>query len=67
MYSVENNFTYHAPKGDQQQKYEALRGKAKELANLIIDLCPDSRERALALTNLEQATFWSNASIARNE
>ena len=34
---------------------------------LMIASCPDSRELSLALTNLEQAVFWANASIARNE
>jgi hypothetical protein len=60
-------FTYHAPKGDQPERYEMLRAKAKELALLIANLCPDSREKSLALTKLEECVFWSNASIARNE
>lgn len=64
---IENNFTYHAPKGNQAERYVMLRGKAKEFAVMINDLCPDSREKAVALTNLEQAVMWANASIARNE
>ena len=28
---------------------------------------PQSREQSLALTNVEQAIFWANAAIARNE
>ena len=64
---LENNFVYHAPKGDQAERYIAIRGKAKELALLVSELCPASRELSLGLTNLEQATFWFNASIARNE
>jgi hypothetical protein len=66
-YPVENNFKYHAPKGDQPEKYVALREKAKELAYLIIEKCPPSRERSVALTNLEDSVMWANASIARNE
>lgn len=64
---LENNFKYHAPKGDQTERYEELRNKAKELAHMIDELCPNSREKSLAHTNLEQATMWANASIARNE
>ena len=64
---IENNFSYHPPKGDQADRYEALRRQAKELALHIEDKCPDSREKSLALTNLEQAVMWANASIARNE
>lgn len=65
-YPIDNNFIYHAPKEGQQEKYQALRAKAKELAQLILDTCPESRERSVALTELETAMFWSNASIARN-
>jgi len=64
---IERDFTYHAPKAGQPQKYEQIRNKAKELALLITDLAPDSRERSLALTNLEQSSMWANAAIARNE
>ena len=64
---VENGFTYHAPKGDQTSRYAFLRDEAKKLAFNIMASCPDSRERALALTKLEEAIMWANASIARNE
>ena len=64
---IQNDFTYHPPFGNQTERYQALREKAKELAGVMIACCPDSRELSLALTNLEQACFWANASIARNE
>jgi hypothetical protein len=66
-YDVENIFTYHAPKAGQPEKYEAIRNKAKELALLIGELCPGSRELSLARTNLEESVMWANAAIARNE
>lgn len=64
--SIENNFTYHAPKEGQPEKYNTLREEAKKLAYLIEELVPDSRERALAMTKLEEAVMWANAGIARN-
>lgn len=64
---IENNFKYHSPKEGQPEKYNILREKAKELAYLIDEHCPESREKSLAITNLEQSTMWANASIARNE
>ena len=64
---LERRFTYHAPKGNQQVRYERRRNFAKSLAYVIEQACPDSREKSLALTNLEQAVMWANASIARNE
>jgi hypothetical protein len=65
--AIDNNFKYHAPKEGQPEKYEALRSLGKGLAEAIDQLCPNSREKSLAMTNLEQATMWANASIARNE
>ncbi|MBM7585839.1 hypothetical protein JOC86_002381 [Bacillus pakistanensis] len=63
---IENNFMYHAPKEGQPEKYTAIREKAKELAYLIEETCPNSREKSVAFTNLETAVMWANASIARN-
>ncbi len=64
---IKNNFTYHPPKDGQPDRYTQLREKAKELALLADELCPDSREKSLGLTQLETAIFWFNAAIARNE
>ena len=64
---VENAFVYHAPKEGQPERYTLIRDEAKALALLILANCPPSRERSLAITNLEQAIMWANASIARNE
>lgn len=64
---IENDFSYHAPRNDQPERYNAIREKAKELAYLIVESTPPSREQSLALTNLESAVMFANASIARNE
>lgn len=60
------NFSYHAPKEGQPEMYEAIRNKALLLAAYINEYCPDSREKSLAMTKLEEAVMWANASIARN-
>ena len=41
--------------------------KAKLLAAYIDEKCPDSWEKSLAMTKLEECVMWANASIARNE
>lgn len=63
----ENNFTYHAPKEGQPERYRLLRSTAGELSKLLNEQCPISRELSLAQTHLEEAIFWANAAIARNE
>lgn len=67
MKNLKNTYTYHAPKGDQPERYEAIRAKARELAELIEESCPESWEKSIANTRLEEAVMWANASIARNE
>jgi hypothetical protein len=62
---IETRFKYHSPKEGQPEIYVKIRDKAKELAILINDVCPESREKALAFTALEEAVFWANAGIAR--
>lgn len=64
---IEKSFTYHAPKADQPHRYTELRDKAKDLALLILELVPASRERAVAITKLEESIMWANKSIACNE
>lgn len=63
---LENIYKYHKPKEGQNEKYEALRAKAKELAEMIMELCPASREQSVAFTELETVVMWANAAIARN-
>lgn len=63
---IENNFICHIPKDGQPEKYTELRARFKELAYIVDELCPNSREKSIAITELETAMFWANASIARN-
>ena len=64
---LENNFEYHAPQGNQAARYEEIRLQAKNFAKALVKFCPPSRELSVALTELETAVMWANASIARNE
>jgi hypothetical protein len=66
-FDVEKVFTYHAPHGTQPQRYEEIRAKAREFAGLLTTACPESREKSLALTTLQQTVMWANASIAIHE
>jgi hypothetical protein len=64
---IDSIFTYHAPKADQPARYERVREVARILARTINDCCPESREKSLAITSLQQSVMWANASIAINE
>jgi hypothetical protein len=65
---LSNRFTYHPPKDENQKaKYEKIRKMGFDFANYINNFCPEGREKSLAITKLEEACFWANAGIARNE
>lgn len=63
---IEDAYNYHSADSAQEEKYRRIRDKAKEFAYLIDEECPDSREKSLAMTKLEEASMWANASVARN-
>ena len=62
---IDVRFTYHPPGPEQIPKYNRIRAEAKEFAEIIDELCPDSREKSLAITHLENAVYCANAAIAR--
>ena len=64
---LDNNHRYHPAGGDQGERYDMIRNETGELAKRLLTLCPPSRELSVALTKLEEAMFWGNAAIARNE
>lgn len=65
---LDHNLTNHPPRDDSIiARFEVVRGHAKNLGRAIISECPATRERSLALTNLEQATMWAIGSIARHQ
>ena len=66
---MDERFKHHAPKtGETIRRHEAAREAANEFYLAIADLTwGDSREKALAITKVEEAMFWLNADIARNQ
>ena len=65
--AIDNRFKYHEPQANQIERYNDLRSGARTLALMILSHTPPSREQSLALTKLEEAIFFANAAIARNE
>jgi hypothetical protein len=63
---LDNRFTYHAPLIGQPEVYQEIRNQALQYAHFIDSVAPDSREKDLAITHLEEVVFWSNAAIARH-
>lgn len=66
-HDIAHRFTHHQPKGGQLDSYQIMRGQTQSLAELFTMNVPPGRERALAITKLEEAVMWANAGIARGE
>jgi hypothetical protein len=45
--------------------YTKIKDQGKEFITLIDTLCPNTRERSLAQTKIEEAVMWANAAVAR--
>lgn len=65
--NIEQVFTYHAPKGTQQGRYERIRAEARAFAQTLLDCTPASAEQTLALRDLQRCVMMANAAIAINE
>lgn len=62
-----HRYDYHAPFGNQAERYAAIRAEIGKLAVYIAERAPASRELSTALTHLDAVMFYANAAIARNE
>lgn len=64
---LERRYTYHPPDEDTRGLHDQWREREKQYARLINQLPGgETREKSLALTALEELTFWTHAHIARN-
>lgn len=66
--AAEHSLTNHPPIDPFiTSLFESVRVPFKEAYTAVELLCPPSRERSLALTNVEQALMWAIKSIAVNQ
>lgn len=63
---IRNRVSYHPGNDQTVPLHEAVRKATLDFLHLLDGLVPDGREKALAMTNGEQAMFWANAGIARS-
>lgn len=63
---IERRLGFHPGTPDTAPLYEANRALAKSVASAWDQNLPDGREKSLALTALQEALMWANASVACN-
>lgn len=64
---IDRRFNHHPPDTDRIEKHQGIRTAFKYVAQVVVVQTPSSREQSLAITALEEAAFWANAAIARQE
>lgn len=63
---IDNRFAFHpADTQEKQDLHAEVRSAAGSAANLFNEILPEGREKSTAMTKLEEAMFWANASLAR--
>lgn len=63
---IEHRFAFHAATSDEKRdSHTSVRQHCRALADFINEACPDGREKATAITKLEEVMFWANGAIAR--
>jgi hypothetical protein len=61
---IQDIFTYHAPRGDQQARYQAIREAAGKFALILVANTKPSADQTAAIRLLREAVMTANASIA---
>lgn len=65
---VANLFAHHAPMTNRRvEAHETLRTVYAEIAVLVNEILPSSREGSLALTLLQQSSWAAHAALAIHE
>lgn len=64
---IKRRFTYQLLDKSQSDKVKNLSVNLMNVALLIDELIPDSRQKSLAITALETAMFWCISGIAETK
>ncbi|MGN0095029.1 MAG: hypothetical protein ACI38U_03095 [Corynebacterium sp.] len=65
---LDNRFAFHpATTQEKRDEHTSMRQACHRAAQTINEKAPESREKSLAITKLEEAMMWANAAIARHK
>lgn len=64
---LDNRFAFHPATAENKhgEVHDEIRLQCGRLAAFLNESVPDGREKALAITHLEEVMFWANAAVAR--
>lgn len=64
---IKKPYAYHRPGDDALGRITKLRKSFSYLDKLITELCPNSRERSTAITQLETTAMWAIKAVVIND
>lgn len=64
---IDKPFAYHKPSEDGMAKITSLREGFSRIKGLIELHCPESRQRSVALTELETSAMWAIKAVVFND
>lgn len=64
---IDKPYAYHKPSPVGLNRINELRAIFSEAERVIRANCPDSRQRAVALTNNEQTAMWAIKAVVFND
>jgi hypothetical protein len=63
---MKQEFQVHRLNEEGMKKAEAIAEAFSTLLESVEEMCPQSRERSIVVTKLQEASFWAKRSIAVN-
>lgn len=64
---MKKTYAYHRPSAGGVHKIAKLREAFSQLHDQIEELAPNSREKSVALTNLETTAMWAIKAVVFND
>jgi hypothetical protein len=64
---IDKPYAYHKPSPDGLEKINKLRALFTEVDQVIREVCPNTRERSVAITNNEQTAMWAIKAVVFND
>lgn len=65
--TIYRRFSFQNPSSTAFARINMLRDIARDYALAIQANCPESREKSLSITKLEECVMWATAAITCNE
>lgn len=63
---IKKRFGFHPATDETRGLHQGVRQNFIDLAERLAEMLPESREKSLAFTALQEAAMWSNAAVACN-